>query len=191
MEIAIHQQETGVQVYVEGISWTAITEYFQAETVNIYLLVFVIDGKYTSHDSRVELTDDKLTFCKQSVVVKELLSRLKEMELNYPNEVRIGNKHFLINQLFPDGYVLTFWDKEHADKFITGITEKYLSGIKSAITNNKDFSTKGLNDDYVTSPNFDRFIDKRCNRWNDAVVKEFEDGVKNGTIICEGCSDES
>jgi hypothetical protein len=183
MEIAIQQQEKGVKIYLEGILWTAITEYFQEERVNIYQLVFLIDDEFISHDNRFELTDDQLRFCKQSITVKELLSRLKEMDLSYPNDVKIGNKDFFIQQLFPDSYVLTFWDKVYADKFITSISEKYLSGIKVSLIGHKEVTTKRLNHDFETSPNFDRFLDKRIDKWNASIVKEVQDGIENGSII--------
>ena len=86
---------------------------FSQEFVNIYLLVF-ITGKYryTSYDDRVIQKDNKLGFCSENLQVKELMSRLSEMELDEPNDARFGNKKFFVNRQFLDAYVLTFWDKE-------------------------------------------------------------------------------
>ena len=86
---------------------------FSQEFVNIYLLVF-ITGKYryTSYDDRVIQKDNKLGFCSENLQVKELMSRLSEMELDDPNDARFGNKKFFVNRQFLDAYVLTFGDKE-------------------------------------------------------------------------------
>jgi hypothetical protein len=41
------------------------------------------------------------------------------------------------------------------------------------------YAMKGMTDDLVGSPNFDRFLDKRFNHCHDIVVKEVEESLKN------------
>ncbi|MBL0310151.1 MAG: hypothetical protein IPP77_10875 [Bacteroidetes bacterium] len=187
MEIAIQKNENGWSVYVEGISWNAITANFIEEAVNVYVLTFITNGRYTSFDDRVKQQDNKLTFCKENMRVEELLNRLSDMELDEPNDARFGNKKFFVNRLFTDAYVLTFWERKEVEKFILDISECYLNEIKQSIKAGRPYSTIGVTEDLVGSPNFDRFLDKRYNRWHDLVVREFEEGVKNGTIFCPGC----
>ena len=187
MEILTQKTDTGWTVYVEGVSWKAITANFFEEFVNIYLLVFITEGRYTSYDARVEQEDNKLSFCKENIRVEELLHRLTQMELDQPNDARFGNKKIFLNQLFPEAYTLTFWEKEEAEKFVTGISELYLAEVKNSLKEGRSYSTIGVTEDLVQSPNFDRFLDKRYNRWHEIVVKEFEEGVKKGEIPCPHC----
>ncbi|MFN8323983.1 MAG: hypothetical protein U0T74_15065 [Chitinophagales bacterium] len=187
METLSQKTDTGWTGYVEGVSWKAITTNFFEEFVNIYLLVFITDGRFTSYDARVKQEDNKLSFCKENLRVEELVHRLSEMELDQPNDARLGNKKFFVNQLFPEAYTLTFWEKEEAEKFVTGISELYLAEVKNSLKEVRSYSTIGLTEDLVQSPNFDRFLDKRYNRWHKIVVKEFEEGVKKGEIPCPHC----
>jgi hypothetical protein len=180
MEIATQKDDTGWTVYIEGISWQAIMATFNQEFINIYLLVYLTDeDRFTGYDDRMKQVDNKLSFCKENLQVKELMSRLSEMELEEPNDARFGNKKFFVNRLFHDTYVLTFGDREDAQRFILDISSTYLLGVKYSMRAGEPYTTKGVNNDLVGSPNFDRFLDKRSNRWHDIAVKEFEESLKN------------
>lgn len=187
MEIATQKTETGWTVYVEGVSWNAITVNFIEEFVNIYLLTFIVDGRFTSYDDRVTQEDNKLSFCRENLRIETLINRLAEMEFEQPNDVRFGNKKFFLNQLFPGAYTITFFEREEAEKFVTAISELYLADVINSLKVGKPSSTIGVIEDLVHSFNFDLFLEKRYNRWNEIVVHEYEEGLKKGDLTCPNC----
>ncbi|MBL0309217.1 MAG: hypothetical protein IPP77_05935 [Bacteroidetes bacterium] len=187
MEIAISHTDTGYKVYVEGLSWQTLTKQLLDESFNIYLLSIYIDGRYTGYDDRVKVNDGKLSFCKQHISMKELLSFLSELEGEEVYEVRLGNGQFFLESLYPGAWVVTFQQKEDAWGFLAGIQEGMSEFINPLLTSGLPVSSVALTDDITGVPTWERFVDRRYNRWHDKVVREFEEGVKNGTISCPGC----
>jgi hypothetical protein len=57
-----------------------------------------------------------------------------------------------------------------------------LADVINSLKAGKPSSTIGVIEDLVHSFNFDLFLEKRYNRWNEIVVHEYEEGVKKGEI---------
>ena len=181
MEIAIQKEGKKYLVYVEGVSWKSLTNYFIEEAVNVYLLVYIINGRYISHDKNIETSGGQLSFLRQNMPVKQILELTAEMDLDEPYECKLGNAKFFLRHHFLDAYELNFNSKSEAQQFISALAHDY-SDLQEALEEDKSYSTSGLTDDFVKSRNFDRFMNRRYDRWNDIVVKEYEQMVKKGLI---------
>jgi hypothetical protein len=177
MEIAIQKLDNRYTIYVEGVSWHSMTNYFKNEAVNIYSLVYIIYGRRITHDKNVDTGDDRLSFLKQNLPVEQILALTGEMELVEPFECKLGNAKFFIERLFRDAYQITFKLKSEAQKF-TSVLASNFSDLQEALENEMSYSTDGFTDDFIKSKNFERFLDRRLERWRQEVVSNYDQLAK-------------
>jgi hypothetical protein len=168
MEIAIEHTNTGIRIYVEGISWSALSHLFREESVNVYKLEFSKNGQRLGCDDRyMEDRGDRLCFFRQNMPVSTILDVLIWCGLGEPAVACLGNSRFLMNRIFRDAYEFRFWDMDEVKMFLHRIQVVYFLGVNKGLEKGWSCSTAGLNDDYVLSPDLDRLMDRRFNNWKD------------------------
>jgi hypothetical protein len=181
MEIAIQKLDTRYTVYVEGVSWHSLTNYFKSEAVNIYSLVYIIYGRRITHDKNIETGNDRLSFLKQNMPMEQIVELTGEMELNEPYECKLGNAKFFVERYFRDAYQITFHFKSEAQKFLNGLASDF-TDLQEALEKNKPYSTDGFTEDFTKSRDFDRFLDRRLERWRLEVVTNYDQFAKKVQI---------
>jgi hypothetical protein len=113
--------------------------------------------------------------------MEQIVELTGEMELNEPYECKLGNAKFFVERYFRDAYQITFHFKSEAQKFLNGLASDF-TDLQEALEKNKPYSTDGFTEDFTKSRDFDRFLDRRLERWRLEVVTNYDQFAKKVQI---------
>lgn len=197
MNIAAQLHNGILTLLIEGSTWQSVTAEFDKEKVNVERIVYMEDtpvfhDTITTRTGKPE-TNPRLAFCATPITVESLKGKLKKAGFDEPYEVRLANDKFTIEKEFTDAYTLTFFDFEKSKTFLRWLIKAIPSfeadNFMQQLRAGGRYYTRGFTD-YREFVDLRRFTEHRFELWHDIVVKEFEEGLANGTVQCGGCEQE-
>ena len=197
MNIAAELNGTELTVFIEESTWKKTTLPFNQEHLKVDLVVFMGNDKPISHDavSKPEpITDPSLMFCLENLTVAGFKQKLKRAGfVEPPYEVRLRNERFMLEKEYKDAYTITFMDygtnKAFADWLVKVVPTLEAGLLLKRLREGGRYYTRAFAG-FGEFANLKRFTEHRFELWQEAVIKNFEESVTNGTAQCEGCEKE-
>jgi hypothetical protein len=190
--------EKDLHVYLEGIDWAKVILPFEKEKVQVGLIVLVKDGQHIFHDmvntpNGKPMSDRALKFCQNELSIKALAEKLATLDLGEPYEVRLGNGRIALRKQFTDAYSITFIDYPRNQPFVDwlakGLPSHEADQILKSVLGQYRYYTKDFAE-FKDFKSLEDFVGHRFEQWHAEIVKEFEEGIANGVVKCEGCENE-
>ncbi len=196
MNIAAELSNDMLTVFMEGLPWQSLTTLFDKDKVRVERILYM-EAEPVFHDTITTSTGEpethqRLAFCKNTLSVGALKRKLTAAGFGEPYEVRLSGSTglFTIEKIFTDAYTISFSDFENNQLFLRWLIKSIPSFeadnfVKTLLAGGR-YNSRAFAE-YDAFADLKRFTEHRFNLWHDAVVKEYEIALANGTAHCPGC----
>lgn len=192
MKIAAQLSGIDLQIFIEESGWMRTTLPLNKEMVKVELAVMNDKGIY--HDALHKAEPDthpSLMFCRALLTLSDFKHNLKRAGYGEPYEVRLSARLFTLKKEFTDAYTLTFPDYRNNQAFtrwLASIPTLESGFLLQRLREGRRYCSRGFSE-FRDFKDLKQFTEHRFGLWHDAIVKDYEDALANGSARCNGCED--